>query len=628
MSHAGLALLALIWSAAVWGGAGVLTRLNPSPSSAQTIWRAAAGLLLLPFAASLIVPAMPSIGVEALPDLPALEPIFIVPGEGTADAAAPGLRLPATGAIIFGLISAGWAVRFAFWIAGQYRLQRLKALSRRVSRPAGHWAEALGLTRTPEVRVIPRGAPFLAGIRRPTVFVPSALIEGADAGPIIVHEMVHLKRGDLAARPLERLVADIFWFSPFAWAIRSELDYWREAVVDEQAASLTGDRIAYARALTRAARLARPVTPLPVAAFILKKEGTLKMRLNLLLTDRTKPRRLGLAAALLLACAAPLAIAQGLLIKGAAPTLVTGTTYTHPVLEKAKLTSSFGERKHPVTGELKLHRGVDLAEEEGKPVYAPAAGSIVRADFSEGYGNFVDLAVPAGHTLRFAQLQEIRVAAGDQVGPGATLGTLGQTGQATGPHLHLEVWRDGKPVDPELESGLVLAETLNIAAGARPLVLLPAVAPVAPAPAPVAPAPASAPAFVPAAPVPQTCHTLSKDLRDMLPPAGWDARRDAAREANKAAGLSGKDVIPKAISHPRPAYPPEAAAQKMSAACDVMFDLGTDGLPRKAVSRCTNDLFESEAGRLPGAVFEPVLNASGQAVEVKGIVYPLLYCVE
>ena len=220
------------------------------------------------------------------------------------------------------------------------------------------------------------------------------------------------------------------------------------------------------------------------------------MRLNLLLTDDTAPRRRGLAALAILACAAPLAIAQGVLIRGpgiaaAAPGAMAapGIAYTHPVLDTARLTSAYGVRKHPVTGEQKLHGGVDLAETEGTPIYAPAAGMVTRAEYDEGYGNLIE--ITTGDTaLRFGQLESMNVKTGDKVWPGDTIATLGQSGTATGPHLHLEVLRGGERVDPQAEEGLVLAELLQVQAGAAPL------APMTLQPTRAAPSPL--PAVIPA----------------------------------------------------------------------------------------------------------------------------------
>jgi murein DD-endopeptidase MepM/ murein hydrolase activator NlpD len=642
MSAAGLVLIALGWSALVWGGASFLCRLKPSPRAAQAIWRAAAALMFAPFLAALVAPGLPVFEAAPLPDVPVLEPLLVQPAPEGQAAASAALRLPELGVVLMAAIISGWAVRLGLWLVSQVRLQRLKARALRVDRPVAHWADALDLARRPHVCMIPRGAPFLAGIVRPSIFVPAALLASRDASQVLVHELVHLKRGDLVARPLERIVADVFWFSPFAWLVRERLDYWREVVVDEIASEFTGDRIAYARALTRAARLARPAVTLPVAALVLKREGNLKMRLTELLNETPRrPRRLGLAVAGALALAAPLAFAQGMLIKGAPAAASSSVVYAHPVLDKAKLTSTFGSRNHPITGELKFHNGVDLAEEEGKPVYAPAAGTVTRAEFTEGYGNLVEIAAAGGTTLRFGQLQSMNVATGDAVTPGETIAALGQSGKATGPHLHFEVWRAGAPVDPQAEDGLVLAETLRLSAPPAPLAPAGTAAPDAPAPrallftggpsslaAPVAPkaAPAPKPATAPAAPA---CGSLSADLAEQKAGPEWAARLEASRAANAANGLALEpDWAPQAVSWPLPVYPSAAMEKGLSGACRVMFDLGADGIPANAVADCSDPVFKSSAAALPGASFKPVLNEAGQAVEVKGVIYPLEYCIE
>ncbi|MCA8902703.1 MAG: peptidoglycan DD-metalloendopeptidase family protein [Hyphomonas sp.] len=459
MSIIGLVLLAVLWSGVVWAAAALICRMQPSPKAAQAIWRGAALMMVAPFAASLIVPSLPRMAGEALPALPMLDPVFVAPAGAVAAPAAATFRLPEPAVIVLCILIAGWAVRAALWIVSQVRLQRIKQYAFGSSNSVRHWAEAVGLRHTPRVRFHRGGQAFLAGLFRRTIYVPARLAFDEDAYHVVVHEMVHLKRGDLVLRPLERFVADVFWFSPFCWWMRSQLDYWREVVVDEETAELVGDRIAYARTLTSAARLSRLEAVLPVAAFTLKKEGTLKMRLNELLSEPARrPKRLGLAIAAALALATPLALAQGMAIKGTAAS--SGAAYSHAVLDKAKITSSFGLRKHPTTGEFKEHTGVDLALKEGVPVYAPADGEVTKSAFDDGYGNFVEMTA-GDTTLRFAQLKKTKVKAGDAVAAGEVIGLMGQTGKyATGPHLHLEVWRDGKAVDPQTEEGLVLASQL------------------------------------------------------------------------------------------------------------------------------------------------------------------------
>ena len=621
MSVIGLVCLTFLWSTALWVLATALSSLNPSPKAAQAIWRGAAALMFAPFVASAFMPGVGQVAAEALPDLPMAEVLTIQPADELPASTDSSFRIPQISTLIVWALVAGWCIRGACWGIGQVRLQRIKRRARAVMRPVGHWAEAVGLSRTPDIRVIPQGAPFLAGILRPVIYIPAALISKSHAPQIIVHEMVHLKRGDLLTRPFDRLVADIFWFSPFAWATRERLDYWREAIVDEETADLTGDRIAYARALTQVARHARPPMILPVAAFILKKEGTLKMRLTQLLSETDhRPKRLGLAVAAALALAAPLALAQGSLIRGAAALPAATVHYTHPILDKAKLTSAFGMRTHPITGEEKLHRGIDLAEEEGKPIYAPTFATVTRAEMTKGYGNLVEIA--AGSTvLRFGQLQDIKVAVGESVSGGTVIGTLGQTGQATGPHLHLEVWRDGVAVDPMAEEGLELAKSLFIAANSGAKVPPPAAAPKAPK-APAAPQPAAAPE------APAECASDNTWFADGNMSLEWRERADAAKQANMAAGLSlDPKWTPTTAKYPAPSYPVDAAKQHLSGACLVMFDLGVDGLPKNKIAECSDPAFDAEAVKLTGAVFEPATNKAGKAVEVKGVTYPLEFCI-
>ncbi len=614
MSPAGLVVLVLVWSGLVWAGASLICRMGPGLKLAQAIWRGAALALLAPFVAALFVPGF-SVAIEApLADLPMLEPVMIAPQDGAVVAApAPANHLPEIGVLIFCVIAAGWLVRLSLWGISQVRLQRLKARAMKTHRPIGHWAEAVGLSCTPQVHVIPRGAPFLAGILKRSIYVPAALIGGQGAQQVIVHELVHLKRGDLIARPLERIVADLFWFSPFAWWIRGQLDFWREAVVDDETVELTGDRIAYARTLTSAARISRDEAVLPVAAFILRKKGNLKMRLNELLTAKPRPRRMGLVLAAALMCAAPLAVAQGMLIKGAAAAPGETLFYTHAVLDKATLTSAFGERVDPFTKETATHRGVDLAAARGTPAYAPAAGTVIFAGQKAGYGNAVELMVGSDTVLRYGQLDALSVEQGQLLKAGDEVGGVGTSGRSTGPHLHFEVWRDGELTDPQAEEGLILADSLFIMANSG------AKAPAPPAP-PAAPLPPERP---------EACIKAGAWLVNGTRPEDWQARREAARAANRQAGVViDTGSMPYAVSPPAPYYPAEAAEKMLSGACDVLFDLGADGKPKNMVAVCSDPIFEDSAAELKGASFAPINGPDGKPVEVKGLTYPLEYCVE
>ncbi len=112
------------------------------------------------------------------------------------------------------------------------------------------------------------------------------------------------------------------------------------------------------------------------------------------------------------------------------------------------VTSSFGLRADPFTGALKEHDGLDLGATEGTPIHAAAAGVVRFAGKRGGYGNVVIVEHADGTETRYAHCRDLGVKPGDAVGAGQTIATVGSTGRSTGPHLHYEVRRDGRPVDP------------------------------------------------------------------------------------------------------------------------------------------------------------------------------------
>ena len=94
-----------------------------------------------------------------------------------------------------------------------------------------------------------------------------------------------------------------------------------------------------------------------------------------------------------------------------------------------------------------LHPGVDIPAETGTPVRAMRGGTVVRAGNVSGYGLLVEIDHGRDIRTRYAHLSEIRVTAGEEVEGREVIGLVGQTGNATGPHLHFEIWRRGRHED-------------------------------------------------------------------------------------------------------------------------------------------------------------------------------------
>lgn len=129
----------------------------------------------------------------------------------------------------------------------------------------------------------------------------------------------------------------------------------------------------------------------------------------------------------------------------------------------AGMTSGFGMRHDPFTGELKAHKGIDLSGQTGDAILAAQPGTVVFAGNKPGYGNVVEIEHEGGIRTLYAHASAIHVKKGDMVTQGQEIGEVGQTGRATGPHLHFEVKVQGKAVDPvrALKAYGVRAEELS-----------------------------------------------------------------------------------------------------------------------------------------------------------------------
>lgn len=114
----------------------------------------------------------------------------------------------------------------------------------------------------------------------------------------------------------------------------------------------------------------------------------------------------------------------------------------------ALLSSSYGDRVYPGSGDPRFHSGLDLRAREGSPVYAAADGVVVESGSSGAYGNVVILHHEGGLRTLYAHHERNLVRAGERVRRGQPIALVGHTGNATGDHLHFEVrWKDGT-VDP------------------------------------------------------------------------------------------------------------------------------------------------------------------------------------
>lgn len=119
-----------------------------------------------------------------------------------------------------------------------------------------------------------------------------------------------------------------------------------------------------------------------------------------------------------------------------------------PAPVQGRVSSDFGHRIHPVTGERDAHRGVDIATPEGSWVRAPYGGRVVEVKESGPLGLHVVVDHGGGYRSLYGHLSGTSVRPGSWVSASEALGRSGQSGRATGPHLHFGVYKDGEAIDP------------------------------------------------------------------------------------------------------------------------------------------------------------------------------------
>ena len=122
--------------------------------------------------------------------------------------------------------------------------------------------------------------------------------------------------------------------------------------------------------------------------------------------------------------------------------------WLYPLGYSVPITSTYGWRTHPLTGKKSWHNGVDLAAAEGAAIYASKSGTVTSACYNEAYGNCVTVNHGDGFSSMYAHMTNYVVASGSYVKQGDLLGYVGQTGWATGPHLHFTIYYNGGDVNP------------------------------------------------------------------------------------------------------------------------------------------------------------------------------------
>ncbi|MFM9993647.1 MAG: M23 family metallopeptidase [Burkholderiaceae bacterium] len=119
-----------------------------------------------------------------------------------------------------------------------------------------------------------------------------------------------------------------------------------------------------------------------------------------------------------------------------------------PIQSDFRLTSGFGNRNDPFTGHLAMHEGIDFSADVGTAVVAAAPGLVMRSEWDPTFGNVVEIKHAENFMTRYAHLNKRLVSHNSHVQGGSRIGEVGSTGRSTGPHLHYEIFHNGKVINP------------------------------------------------------------------------------------------------------------------------------------------------------------------------------------
>jgi murein DD-endopeptidase MepM/ murein hydrolase activator NlpD len=387
---------------------------------------------------------------------------------GTAqepDAGAVYADTPDAGISIGSRVPAVFAVLFAVWISGAavsgLRTMRIRSgFARKISRAAairlpgtlGVFEKAkssmrlkshVRLLQSPDV-----STPCVYGIFKNAVLLPEGLAERfseKELECVFLHELSHVMRKDLWLDALVTVFGIVYWFHPVVAAAFRALRRDREYACDAAAITALGGEGAGRYGSTLLHALERFSSPSPQCALGKMDNKThLRRRITMIASFDGKPsRRYQMGAALF----AAVVLVFGSMAAGAQE---ARSILFRPPVQAANITLDFGWTVNPLTGKQYFHEGIDTAEPVGTQVVAVADGKVVTVAEQAGddLGFHVVLRHADGFSSMYAKLQRIDVKVGQEVKAGQTVGSSGNTGISTGPHLHFVLMKNDKAVNP------------------------------------------------------------------------------------------------------------------------------------------------------------------------------------
>jgi beta-lactamase regulating signal transducer with metallopeptidase domain len=330
-----------------------------------------------------------------------------------------------------------------------------------------------------KVRLVSSGqylSPFTVGIIKPIIYLPQRTIDLENINhleSIIAHEICHIKRVDNLWIKLQSLLQIVYFFNPVVWYINSKISLSRECICDNMV--LSSKKISaeiYGNGIMTVLKLnlfgAEGINVLPGFGSQRKK---LMYRLNNLKGTKMKAKyqSLLIVGTLFFLGILFLPMTQNALDDQTdrsitATQVIAGENdinsknlksiqkedidFAVPI-KKGSVSAPYGNMNDPYTQKIVHHNGIDIAAPIGTEIYAAAAGTVKIAASEKGPGKHILLQHDNGYQTFYSHCDSLLSQKGQQIKSGEVIAYVGQTGKATGPHLHFEIRKDGQPQDPQ-----------------------------------------------------------------------------------------------------------------------------------------------------------------------------------
>lgn len=280
--------------------------------------------------------------------------------------------------------------------------------------------------------------------------------------PVRLHEEVHARQLHSIDLFITEIICAFLWFNPFVFLFKRQIRENHEFLADYYAQAGGDGLVRYMQAFS--VELTRNFDPAFASQF---RSSTIKKRIIMLTNKRSQKIKkwyyvlaLPLIGLSIMAFQQP---AEMILPETVGISVRTAKTVPVPQASEKGIPSLFpleeryrdgvtfkfdAHAKHPITGEMMTHRGIDFRAPVGAPVYATADGTVTISEEHDKYGKYILIDHGSSYATLYGHMDALQVSAREIVTRGQQIGTVGNTGVSTGPHLHYEVRKNGEHVDP------------------------------------------------------------------------------------------------------------------------------------------------------------------------------------